>query len=423
MKKMPQVIKQSFLSGMVAFIRIVTSFATNKILAVILGPVSFAMVGQFQNLMMAAQAGGSLSIQNGWVSLTSQYAEDEDRRFSLWRSGLILSGISILFVSIFLLITSWTGAFHFLFPDVSERMLRIALLCAIPGVIGMVLFSIVQSIANGFSAFKLWAFLSISTYLTQALWVILFVLWNKDLILIVLATQSLVALFISLFIAYKKKIFSRLIKSTSFGYNVWKKYALMGIIPMILTPIVLTAIRSLIGTSIGWHEAGLWQGAFRISDFFNVAFSSVLGVILLPKLSKLKNEKSFFKTLWYALLGVLLVAFILIFSMFFLKEFVIQFILSEEFLPVAKQMHLQWIGDFFRCGSWCLGIGLIAKQSAKAFLFLEILSQSLFFILSFIGISSLGITAPFGAYAIENVLCFIFILLFTIRNHYTWKPL
>ena len=127
MKKMPQVIKQSFLSGMVAFIRIVTSFATNKILAVILGPVSFAMVGQFQNLMMAAQAGGSLSIQNGWVSLTSQYAEDEDRRFSLWRSGLILSGISILFVSIFLLIASWTGAFHFLFPDVSERMLRIAL--------------------------------------------------------------------------------------------------------------------------------------------------------------------------------------------------------------------------------------------------------------------------------------------------------
>lgn len=423
MKFMPLVLKQSLLSGTVAFVRILMSFLTNKILAVVLGPVSFAMVGQFQNIMMVTQAGGSLALQNGWVSLTAQYAKEEERRIALWRSGGILSGIGFLFVFVILFILSLTGALGFLFPFVSEKTLQIALLCAIPGTFAMVLISIVQSIANGFSAFRLWSILSISTYVTQALWVVLFVLWNHDYVLIGLATQSILALIISFIICHKKKVFSRLFTNSSAGFGEWKKFALMGIIPMVFMPFVLTVNRSLIGTSLGWDQAGLWQGAFRISDLFNVGISSVLGVVLLPRLSELKKERAFFKTLWFSLLGVLLVAFCLISIMCFFREFVVQFVLSKDFLPITNQMFIQWIGDFFRTGSWCLGLGLIVKQAAKTFLFLEILSHFLFLILCYIGISRIGIAAPFYAYAIENVIGFGLLFLFTLRNHYTWKPL
>lgn len=414
-------LKQSFLSSVVALVRILMSFFTNKILAVVLGPASFAMVAQFQNLMMAAHAGGSLALQNGWVSLTAQHKENEDQRLALWRSGLILSAVGMLVVALLLLLASFTGIFEFLFPTVSPMMLRIALLLAIPGMIAMVVISIAQSVANGFSAFRLWAALSMVASVVQGLWVIAFVLWKSEFILIALATQSILALMASLILCANKKIPWQGLRVPSAGFAVWKKFAWIGIIPMILSPIILTSIRSIIGESLGWHAAGLWQGAFRISDFFNVAFSSVLGVLLLPKLSKLKNTDAFFKTLWAALAVVLLMALGLIALMIVVREPIVRVVLSEKFISIENKLPIQWVGDFFRCGSWCLGLALIVKQAAKTFLALEILSQGLFLVLCYIGIAFAGISAPFWAYAIENAVSFTLMLFITLRSHFLWK--
>lgn len=414
-------LKQSFLSTIVALVRILMSFFTNKILAVVLGPASFAMIAQFQNLMMAAHAGGSLALQNGWVSLTAQHKEDEGKRLALWRSGLILSAVGMLVVALLLLIASFTGVFEFLFPTVAPVTLRVALLLAIPGMIAMVVFSIVQSVANGFSAFRLWATLSIVASVVQGLWVIAFVLWKSEFVFIALATQSILALIASLVLCANKKISWQVLRAPSLGFSVWKKFAWMGIIPMILSPIILTSVRSILGESLGWHAAGLWQGAFRISDFFNVALSSVLGVLLLPKLSKLKNEIAFFKTLWSALVVILLIAFGLIAIMIVVREPIVRIVLSEKFIGIENKLPIQWVGDFFRSGSWCLGFGLIVKQAAKTFLALEVLSQSLFFVLCYIGISFVGISAPFWAYAIENLVSFTLILFITLRSHFLWK--
>ena len=43
--------KQSARSGMATFIRMACAFAVNKFLAVVAGPVGFAIVGQLQNLL------------------------------------------------------------------------------------------------------------------------------------------------------------------------------------------------------------------------------------------------------------------------------------------------------------------------------------------------------------------------------------
>ena len=414
-------LKQSFLSSATALVRILMSFFTNKILAVALGPASFAMVAQFQNLMMAAHAGGSLALQNGWVSLTAQYKENEDQRLGLWRSGLVLSAVGMLVVALLLLVASFTGIFDFLFPTVAPVMLRIALLLAIPGMISMVFISIAQSVANGFSAFKLWAAISMVASVVQGFWVIAFVLWKSEFVFIALSTQSILALIASLFLFTNKKLHWQVLRVHSVGFLEWKKFAWMGIIPMILSPIILTSTRSILGESLGWHAAGLWQGAFRISDFFSVIFSSVLGVLLLPKLSKFKNETAFFKTLWSGLGFVLLIAFGLIALMIAVREPIVQFVLSEKFISIENKLPIQWVGDFFRCGSWCLGLGLIVKQAAKTFLALEIFSQGLFLALCYIGISFVGISAPFWAYAIENAVSFTLILFITMRNHFLWK--
>ena len=73
----------------------------------------------------------------------------------------------------------------------------------------------------------------------------------------------------------------------------WISYALMGIVPMVLSPVVLTFMRMTIGENLGWDAAGIWQGIWKISDFLTALFSAILGVIVLPKVSMQMTKSEF----------------------------------------------------------------------------------------------------------------------------------
>ncbi|NLO24504.1 MAG: oligosaccharide flippase family protein [Fibrobacter sp.] len=414
-------LNKAFLSSLVVFTRISLLFISNKVLAVFLGPAVYAIVGQFQNLMTVMHAGASLGLQNAWVSLTAEFSKDTSKRLALWRAGLHLSFFSLAAVSLLLIFLSWSGFLSFLFPTLSEKTLRLLLLCTIPGVASMLLITIVQSILNGLSAFKLWAKVSIGVSLVQSLWLISFVLWKFNSVLWALATQSLLSLLFLFIYLYRKIPIKKLLESKSASLKEWTNFIWMGLVPMILTPIVLSLVRSFVGHTLGWDQAGLWQGAFRISDFFSLIVSSILGVLILPQLSKLKNEKAFYNTLWRSLTCVFIFSFLSISFFYAFKTILIQWVLSSSFLPIADQIQIQWIGDFFRSGSWCLGLALMVKQETKIFILFEFITQIIFLSFTYFGLSSLKMAAPFWAYAIENMTGFLLMFFFLLRSHYLWK--
>lgn len=405
-------------SFLVTGIKVFCSLLVNKIFAVIAGPAGFALVAQFQNLISMGFATSSFSLQNGWVTLTAKSRENPHQLNALWRGGLFITAVGS---SITLVLISFYTVFGvILFPSILGLSLQQSgLFLAIPGIFSLTIVMICGSIVNGLGDYKKWAAISIFASVSQCLWVFVFLKWSSWNIFSVVATQSIVSVFFALWICRHLKIFSSLSKVRKEFLAPWKSFAAMGLLPMIFVPVIQMVTRSILGSRLGWDIAGLWQGAFRISDAFNVCFSSILGVLVLPYLSRIQEKNEFLRQLKKTLMYVLLLSgfCLLLFCLF--RNQILLLLFSETFLDIAPLLPIQFLGDFFRSGCWCLGLALVAKQAAKQFLFIELFSQVLFLSLSVGGISYFGIKAPFLAHVIENGVTFL-ILIFVVRR-LSWK--
>lgn len=414
--------KQSAISAMATFIRIAASFVTNKFLATLAGPVGFAVIGQLQNLINVGQGTSSLALQNGWVSLTARYRNQEKELGPIWRGGFRLSVYASIASAIFFVLFAFVAPLSSLFPGVPVRYMQAAILFAVPGFVALTVSMVASAVMNGLSDYRRWAAITIGTSVLNCLWVVLMIQTKSLSVLGAVATQSVLSCFYALFLAWKGgftyKRFSARIKP---NFKIWRGYALMGIIPMVVSPVLYFFVRSFLGNSFGWDVAGFWQGATRISDFFNVGFSSVLGVVLLPRLSSASSSEEFHRTLKRLLACVLAIALVAVLAMFFLRDLLIVFALSKDFLPLSSLIPMQFVGDFFKAGCWCLGMALVARKETVAFLSVEIGSDILFAALTVLGTGFVGYRSPFIAYAAENFICFL--ALIVVLRRLSWKSL
>lgn len=412
--------KQSAGSALVTVIRVVCAFVTNKFLAMVAGPVGFAAVGQLQNLLSLGHGTSSLALQNGWVSLTSRYRDNEKELGPIWRGGFRISVYASIATSIGFALFALLAPLESIFPLMPKRLVQAALLFAIPGMLALTLNAICQSVMNGLSNYRRWAVINSVTSVLNCVWVLMMVQTKSLTVLSAVATQSIVSCFFALWNAHRGGFrYKRFGAKLSANFQPWRGYAVMGLVPMILSPLVFMFVRSFLGKNFGWDAAGFWQGAMRISDFFVVAFSSMLGVVLLPRLSAAISREDFFKTLKNLLLRVMAIAAVLVLVLFFLRNFVVTLVLSEKFSPLAAWIPVQFIGDFFKVGCWCLGLALIARKQTLAYVSLEVGSSVLFFVLTVLGASVWEYRSPFVAYAIENALSFV-VMLFCVRR-IPWK--
>ncbi len=414
--------KQSAISAVATFIRIAASFVTNKFLATLAGPVGFAVIGQLQNLINVGQGTSSLALQNGWVSLTARYRNQEKELGPIWRGGFRLSVYASIASAIFFVLFAFVAPLSSLFPGVPVRYMQAAILFAVPGFVALTVSMVASAVMNGLSDYRRWAAITIGTSVLNCLWVVLMIQTKSLSVLGAVATQSVLSCFYALFLAWKGgftyKRFSARIKP---NFKIWRGYALMGIIPMVVSPVLYFFVRSFLGNSFGWDVAGFWQGATRISDFFNVGFSSVLGVVLLPRLSSASSSEEFHRTLKRLLACVLAIALVAVLAMFFLRDLLIVFALSKDFLPLSSLVPMQFVGDFFKAGCWCLGMALVARKETVAFLSVEIGSDILFATLTVLGTGFVGYRSPFIAYAAENFICFL--ALIVVLRRLSWKSL
>lgn len=399
--------------GLATLFRIGITFGVNKVLAMTLGPAGFAVVGQFQNFLLAGQASGSLGMQNGWVSLTARFRHHPDLS-AVWSSGLRITAWASLVSGIAIALSAWLLPIPLFFPGANPQDVRLAILLAAPGTIAITLSLLCQSVANGLGRHKMWETLvSVAAFL-QGLWVLLF-LWGGFPVLPVLATQSLVVAPLSLFVLSRRGFSLHHIKAKPIAFPAWFQYALMGILPMLLSPIAQTIVRSRVGSELGIDSAGLWQGAWRISDFFNVGFSALLGAVLLPQFAADHGKEIPLRKIIKSMVLVMICSSALVSGMVLFRVELVEIVLSKEFHGLSPHLPIQLLGDVFRSGGWVLGLALLAQQATKTFLFLEGFSHILFVGITWFGISHFGLDAPFLAYAIEN-FTYLVIAGFALRN-------
>jgi len=94
------------------------------------------------------------------------------------------------------------------------------------------------------------------------------------------------------------------------------------------------------------------------------------------------------------------------------KDFIINLIFTEEFMPMSELFAYQLTGDIFKIASWLLGFILIAKAKTLFFIVKEIFIVFLFVLLSIIFISKFGLIGITQAFLVVYIINFVILFLF-----------
>ena len=395
-------------SGAVTLFNALRAFAINKLLAVFLPPAMFACVGQFLNLMSIGSATSSLAMQNGWTALTSQNKDSVDKLLGVWHGGLRLTTFASLVTFVVALLFCFAAPLHLLLPGVPTRLAQAAILFALPGVLATNVITVSAAVMNGLGENRKWAMINIVTSMWQVIWVAFFLYTRQLSVLSIIATQSIVAAFFAIQIASRagfniKKIWKTALDTRS----PWFSYALMGLVPMVAAPVVLTFMRTMIACNFGGDAAGIWQSVWKVSDFLFMAMSAVLTVVLLPRVSAKMTRAEFYKMFHPLLLRIMGISFAMIAVLYVGRGVLVQVLFSQAYMGAVDYLPLQLVGDFFRAGGFALALVLIARRETVAFLTTEIGAELLLAVGTFVGIRFFDFNAPMMAYALENLAYFI----------------
>lgn len=397
-----------FCSGSVTIFNTLRAFVINKLLAVFLPPAAFACVGQFMNWMSIGQATSSLAMQNGWVSLTAQNKNNLRQLHGVWRGGFRLTTFATVITCVLAAIFCFVAPLEKLLPGVHPRLAQAAILFALPGMLAANIVTICSAVMNGLGLVKRWALIQIAASLFQMLWVAFFLYTGRLSVLSIIATQSIVAGIFAARVASRAGFNMKMFRESVLDIRgPWLSYAIMGLVPMIIAPMVLMFVRSLIGSELGWNAAGIWQGVYKISDFFASIFSAILGVLILPHIGPSMTRENFCKEFYPIFIRMVCFTLLFCVGLYFGRTFVVAILLSGAYAPAADYMPIQLLGDFFRSGGWCFGMVLIARRETKLFLVIEVGANLLFAGGTFVGIRLFEMHGPMFAYAIENFVTFI----------------
>lgn len=412
---------KSFLgSGAVTAFNALRAFAINKLLAIFLPPAAFACVGQFLNLMSIGQATSSLALQNGWTSLTAQNKDDQNNLLGIWHGGTRLTTFATIFTCIAAILFCVMAPLESLFPGMNPRLVQAAILFAMPGILASNIVNICAAVMNGMGKNRNWALINMVSSIWQVLWVAFFLYTGRLSVLSIIATQSVVAGVFAAQIAARAGFSVKQIWKTVADYRgPWYPYALMGLVPMVLTPIALTVIRTSVSENFGADAAGIWQSVWKVSDFIFMMMSAILTVIILPKVSAKLTKQDFLKLFNPLLLRVMGISLVTVLALYFGRDVLVQVLFSKAYLGAADYLPLQLVGDFFRAGGYALALVLIARSETKSFLIVETCSEIFLTVSSLVLMRFVEFNGPMLAYAIENFLYFV--VLFVAVRRLKWN--
>ena len=394
--------KLFFGSGSVTLFNTLRAFVINKLLAVFLPPAAFACVGQFMNWMSIGQATSSLAMQNGWVSLTAQNKGDVKQLHGVWRGGFRLTTFATVFTCMAAVIFCFAAPLDKMLPGVHPRLAQA------PGILATNMVAICSAVMNGLGLVKRWALIQIVASLFQMLWVAVFLYSGRLSVLSIIATQSVVAGIFAARVAARAGFNIKTFRESILDIRgPWLSYAVMGLVPMIIAPLVLMFVRSFVGAELGWNAAGIWQGVYKISDFFASIFSAVLGVLILPRISREMSWDDFRREFYPIFLRMMGVTLVCCAAIYFTRSFVVSLLLSQSYAAASDYMPVQLLGDLLRSGGWCFGMVLIARRETKAFLIIEVGANLLFAGATVAGVRLYEMHGPMLAYALENFVTLI----------------
>ena len=413
-------IKTSFMSLIVTISKMLSALVINKAIAIFIGPSGLALVGQFQNFIQLSMTLGQGGMNAGLTKYSAEYKNEEDQLIPLLSTAFMLSCICSITVG--LILTVFSSFF-------SEIILNSSEFSYVFMVFGFTLMlfvfnTLLLAILNGLKETKFWFKINI----IQSFYGLIFtssfiVIWGIDGALIAMVTNQSIVLFVLLWMLKDHTIVK--LKNFTNGYDQKKakslaKYGGMAIISAIMVPTSHIIVRNYISDNIGISEAGYWQGLWYISSMYLMVLTSTLSVYYLPRLSELTNKKDIGNELKVGLVTFVPIAAMMALTIYFLRDFIVLVLFSDEFTPMVELFTWQLVGDVIKITSWFFGYLMLAKARTKSFIFTEVFFTSLFIVLSMLFVDEYGLVGITYAY-VTNYLFYLITVVFLVKNEFTFS--
>ena len=397
-------IKTSMLSAVATLIKILSGFIITKVIAVYIGPSGLALIGQLQNFIMLVKTVAGDFLKTAITKYTAEYENDENKKYDLWSSSFKLVFILNLVAFVGLIYFS-NDLSYYLFQTVEYTFIFKILAISLPFFVSN---TILLSILNGQKQIKQYIFLNIMLSIVSLfIVVILSVLYEvKGALVAYIASQSIV-LFIAL-IYLRKETWLKL-KFFLFSVREENIKKLLGFAIITLSAVLasnasMIYIRNYISDTYSMGDAGYWQGVWLLSQVTLSLITTSLATYFLPTLSVLTNKKALNKELTNAIYIVIPIAIVISLSMYFLREYIIIVLYSDQFMPMSQLFLWQMVGNVIKVLGWLFGYVLVAKAMVKYTVTTEILFAVIFIVSSIYFMRLYGLVGVTYAYATSSLL-------------------
>ena len=159
------------------------------------------------------------------------------------------------------------------------------------------------------------------------------------------------------------------------------RYLVPGLAVGILSPASMLVARGFVADAMSWHDAGVLQALWRISDWVGHLAAGVLSALYLPRLAAAYPGADFQRTLAAALRAVLLPSVALFVLLFALHRPLLALLYDASFEVSTGAVALLFAGSVVRIAAWVPLFALYAMRRTRAITFGELLSLPLFAIL------------------------------------------
>jgi len=365
-------IRTGLLNAIAVAIRILTSLALNKILAVKIGANGYAVMGQFQNFVNMVITVASGAVNTGVTKYTAENFDNEQRQIEIWRTAgtlaLIGSSVAGLVLAVFHQPLSLLILHDVQYADVFIWLGA-----------GIVLFAfnaLLLSILNGKKEIGRYVMANIaSSVFGLILTGGLAYYGGIRGALIALSINQSVVFLVTLALCWRASWFKLRFMVGKIDRDALRglsKFTLMALTSAICIPVSQILIRNHIGEQFGMPAAGHWEALMRISSLYLMIVTTPLAVYYLPRLSEIRDREELWQEVMQGYRLILPVAALGAVSIYFLRDFLISLLFTAEFAPMRDLFAWQMVGDTVKIGSWLLGYILIGRAMTTAYIATEI---------------------------------------------------
>ena len=410
------VLKITSLNAVVISIRLVISAFIQWLLATTVGAAGIANIGTIRNVISMLTSISTLGTFNGVVKYVAEFKKDQSELSKVFSTVTIFAIIGSLCSAAVL----FFGASHlsdYLFNSRDFIYIFQFLAVIVPFI---AINRVFNGVINGISDYKRYAKIELISYLL-AISALVFGLYYSDLkgALIAIAIAPVIQLIV-LVIVFGKTLKTYVpFNSLNLNLNYKNKllaFTLMSFLSTFLLNYIELDIRTLITDEVNINEAGYWTAITFISKNYMVFATGLFTLYVLPKFASIHSKHEFKNevvSIYKTILPIFAFGMILV---YLLRNYIIKFI-YPEFTGMEPLFKWQLLGDFIRLGALVLSHQFLAKRLVKSFVITEIISLSLFFILSKIFIQHYGTEGIVIAHFVRYIIYFI-IVVFVIKNYF-----